>query len=139
MIDVKLNKQLSRSAHRTTNYESRIFATNILFIYFLSILPCKSFRLISQYNQKCQFNSLHWKDKNTSHLKLGKLKFRIVRLAVRWAEWDKFFEQIRLVCTLWGARCRSAFVASTTTSKSAAYITMDSNILGIDILQSCAY
>ena len=28
---------LSRSSHRTTNYESRIFATNFLFIYFLSI------------------------------------------------------------------------------------------------------
>ena len=47
----------------------------------------------------------------------------------------QFFEQIRLVCTLWGARCRSAFVASTTTSKSAAYITMDSNILWTDILR----
>ena len=32
---------------------------NILFVYFLSIFPDKSFELISKYTQKCQYNSLY--------------------------------------------------------------------------------
>ena len=32
---------------------------NFLFVYFLSIFPDKSFKLISKYTQKCQYNSLY--------------------------------------------------------------------------------
>ena len=36
-------KTVSRSAHMNNQYESRIFTTNFLFIYFLSFLPVKVF------------------------------------------------------------------------------------------------
>ena len=32
---------------------------NTLVVYFLSIFPDKSFKLISKYAQKCQYNSLY--------------------------------------------------------------------------------
>ena len=46
---------------------------NILFVYILSIFPDRSFKLISKYAQKCQYNTLQ-------HLKLGKLKFWICKI-----------------------------------------------------------
>ena len=50
---------ISRSAHLTTNYEFRIFATNFLFFTFSVVLPGKGFKLHHNSTKKCQYNSLH--------------------------------------------------------------------------------
>jgi hypothetical protein len=50
----------------------------LLFEYFF---PDKSFELISKYTQKCQYNSLYYKEESSlQHLKLGKLKLEIRKI-----------------------------------------------------------
>ena len=97
------SKQVSHSAHQTTHYESRIFAANFLSIYFLGLLlleyifsPGKSFKLISQYTQKYQYNSSHKKDKTLCNsLNWGNWNSGFVTLV---AQWDERDIQIELFC-----------------------------------------
>ena len=54
--------QLSVAFQLIEHQISRI--PNILFAYFLSNFPDKSFELISKYTQKCQYNSLYYNTLN---------------------------------------------------------------------------
>ena len=84
-IDSKeIKSYISFSSSNPQFYESRISCLLTFWVFF----PNKSFKLISKYTQKCQYKSLYQKEKKMQHLKFGKLKFRIRKLGVRWAEWD---------------------------------------------------
>ena len=64
---------ISFSSSNTQFYESRIFCLFTFWVFF----PDKSFKLISKYTQKCQYN---YKKNNLQHLRLEKLKFGIRKI-----------------------------------------------------------
>ena len=68
---------ISFSSSNTQFYKSWIFCLFTFWVFF----PNKSFRLISKYNQKCQYNTLNWGNWNSGFVKLG----------VWWAEQDPIF------------------------------------------------
>ena len=76
----------SCSAHRTPNF---------LFINFLRIFS--SFKLISKYTQKCQYNSLYEKEKKPLCYTLywGNWNSGFGKLGVLWAEKDINYEKFK--------------------------------------------
>ena len=77
-----LNIQLIRTTNTNSEFLQRIFC---LFTFWV-FLQGKSFELISQYTQTCQYNSLHWKDKNP----LQQLKFGIHKIgcSMSWTRYE---------------------------------------------------
>ena len=88
-IPVDLMFTISFSSSNTQFYESRIFCLFTFWVFSLD----KSFKLISKYTQKCQYNFLYWKEKNTlcNTLNWGNWNSGFVILGVRWAERDTYF------------------------------------------------
>ena len=66
------------------------FFQQIIYIFtFWVLLQGKSFKFISQYTQKCQYNSLYKKYKTLCDtLNSGNWNLGFVKLVVRWAEQD---------------------------------------------------
>ena len=89
---------ISRSGHRTNNYESQIFATNSLHIYFLSVLPGHN---ITLHPQMAYYITLCIKKIKTlcNTLDWGNWNSEFVKLLVWWVERD-----IKLFSTLWRSR-----------------------------------
>ena len=76
---------ISFSSSNTQFYESRIFCLFTFWVFF----PEKSFEFISKYTQKCQYNSLHEKEKKKTlcnSLNWGNWILGFIKLDVRWAE-----------------------------------------------------
>ena len=76
----------SMSSSNTQFYKSWIFYLFTFWVFF----PDESFKLISKYTLKCQYNSLYKKKKKTlcSTLNWGNWNSGFGKLDVRWAERD---------------------------------------------------